>query len=205
MFPKRWRVAEDRFYVHLAASPDGILWGFPPESQVLSPGERGAWDAGGVSVGCGLVELARDWVGAPFVGYRVPHKHPRRPPLGEIAWALWQKGRLIALEAEGIGEFRTMSVIPRSKPANSEGFALLLNARTHHVGEASVEALGKDGNPLAGRTFEDCDRICGDFLNRPVTWRGESRLNLGSGEPVVLRVRMAHAQLFSLTFVPLEP
>ncbi len=114
LFPKRWCVAEDRFYVHIATSPDGILWGFPPDSQVLTPGEWGEWDTGGVSMGCGMVELPDDRIGVPFIGYRVPHKYPRRIPLGEIAWAYWKKGRLIALEAPEFGEFRTANVILRA-------------------------------------------------------------------------------------------
>jgi len=193
MFPKRWRVSKDRFYVHMATSPDGILWGFPPDGRVLSPGERGEWDTGGVSVGCGMVELPGGRVGVPFTGFRVPHKYTRRPPLGEIAWAWWQKGRIVALEAEEHGEFRTMYVI-------FKGNELHLNVRTDHVGEVRVEVLESGGKPVKGRTFEDCDPINGDFLDRVVTWHGESYLDRGSNEPLAFRVRMSSAQLFSMAF-----
>ncbi|HIE27451.1 TPA: hypothetical protein EYP66_09210 [Candidatus Poribacteria bacterium] len=193
MFPKRWHVAEDRFYSHIATSPDGILWGFPPSSQVLSPGDRNSWDTGGVSVGCGMVELPGERVGVPFVGYRIPHKYPRRPPLGEIAWASWQKGRFIALEAEEQGEFRTMQVI-------FKGNTLHLNVHTNYVGEVFIEAVGVNGKPIKNRTFADCDPINGDFLDRVVTWHGESYINRNSDEPVSFRVRMSSAQLFSMSF-----
>jgi hypothetical protein len=193
LFPKRWHVAEDRFYAHIATSPDGILWGFPPSNQVLSPGERDNWDTGGVSVGCGMVELPGDRVGVPFIGYRVPHKYPRRPPLGEIAWASWQKGRIIALEAEEQGEFRTMQVI-------FNGNSLHLNVRTNYVGEARVEVIGSNGKPIKGRTFDDYDPINGDFLDRTVTWRGESDINRNPDEPVSFRVRISSGQLFSMSF-----
>ncbi len=201
MFPKRWCVAEDRFYVHIAVSPDGILWGFPPEDQVLSPGGRGSYDTGGVSAGCGMVELPGDIVAVPFIGYRIPHKYPRRPPLGEIAWASWQKGRMIALEAEEQAEFRTTSVLPGKEPEDPEGYSIVLNARTNYVGEIKVEVIGFEGHTLPGRTFDDCDSISGNFLDRPVTWDGKPHIHTQPEKPFALRVRMASAQLFSITFV----
>lgn len=193
LFPKRWCVAEDRFYVHIATSPDGILWGFPPDSQVLTPGEWGEWDTGGVSMGCGMVELPDDRIGVPFIGYRVPHKYPRRVPLGEIAWAYWKKGRLIALEAPEIGEFRTTSVI-------FKGNTLHLNMNTKFVGDIRIEVLNSKGKVLPGRAFEDCDRIYGNSLDQIVTWHGESYINRNTDEPVSFRVRMSAAQLFSMSF-----
>jgi hypothetical protein len=194
LFPKRWHVAEDRFVMHIATSPDGILWGFPPDSEVLRPGERDAWDAGGVSIACGMVELPGNRVGVPFTGDGVPHKHTRRPPLGEVAWAWWQRGRLVALEASERGEFRTTRVI-------FTGDELRLNVRTRQVGEVRVEALDADLNPVPGRTFGECDPINGDYLDRPVTWHGSSRLGHELGQPMAFRLRLAAAELFSLTFV----
>ena len=192
LFPKRWHLVTDRFYVHVMTSPDGILWGFPPESQVLAPGERGAWDTGGVSLGCGMVELPGDRVGVPYVGFRIPHKYTRRPPLGEFAWATWAKDRLVALEAKERGEFRTMSVI-------FKGNELRLNVRTCHAGEVRVEVLGPDG-VLPGRSFDDCDAVNGDFLDRPVTWKGDATIPRKPDDPMTFRVRMSAAELFSMRF-----
>ncbi|MBS3762773.1 MAG: hypothetical protein KGZ25_05640, partial [Planctomycetes bacterium] len=107
MFPWRWCVAKDHFHVHLAASPDGIIWSFSPDNEVLEPGPRDSFDSGGVTMGCGMIELPDDRVGVAFTGYRIPHKHPRRRPLGELAWALWDRGRLVALKAPEKGQFRT--------------------------------------------------------------------------------------------------
>ena len=193
LFPKRWHVAQDRFYMHIATSPDGILWGFPPESEILAPGERDAWDAGGVSIACGMVELPKDRVGVAYTGDKVPHKYTRRPPLGEIAWAWWPKGRLVALEAQERGEFRTAQVI-------FGGNELHLNVRTKQVGGAWIEVVGPDGKALPGRGFEDCDPINGDYLDHVVTWRGEACLGNASGMPLAFRVRLAAAELFSMAF-----
>lgn len=193
LFPKRWRVAEDRFYVHIMTSPDGILWGFPQESQILAPGERGAWDTGGVSASPNLVDLPGDRVGFPFTGYRVPHKYPRRPPLGELAWASWERGRLVALEAAEQGEFRTPRVL-------FKGNELHLNVRTNYVGDVRVELVGPDGETLAGRAFEDCDPVSGNFLDRTVTWNGEAHFPHEPAEPMAFRVRLSSAQLFGMSF-----
>jgi len=191
MFPKRWKIAEDRFYVHLATSPDGILWTFPPESLILAASEDSGWDAGGVSVGCGMVELPGERVGVAFVGDRIPHKYTRVPPVGQIAWAWWEKGRLVALEAGERGQFHTWPLLFR-------GSELRLNVRTKHVGEVRIEAVGADGKALSGRSFDDCDPISGDFLDRVVTWRGESHMEHKPDEPLSFRVRLAAAQLFSM-------
>ncbi len=192
MFPKRWKVSEDRFYVHLATSPDGIMWGMPPESEVLTPGEGDDWDAGGVDVGCGMVEMGDDRVGVPFVGYRIPHKYTRSVPLGKIGLASWEKGRLVALEAEEEGEFRTMYV-------TFKGDSLRINVRTTAVGEVRVGVLGPKGKAIEGRDCVDCDPMTGNFLDRPVTWQGEAGILAPPGQQVAFRFRMRQAEIFSLS------
>jgi len=193
LLPWRWRVAEDRFFTHLLTSPDGILWGAPPDNLVLRPGEFGAWDAGGTVSGCGMVELPGNRVGVPYVGYRIPHKYPRRPPLGQFAWAWWEKDRIVALEAAEEAEFSTWIVRFR-------GNELHLNLRTKHTGTMRVELLGPDRRPIPGRTLADCDPICGNHLDVAVTWRGDARLATGEPRPMAFHVRMNHAQLFSIRF-----
>jgi hypothetical protein len=193
LFAKRWHVAEDRFYIHLATSPDGIMWGFPPEGQVLGPGPMGGFDAGGVSVGCGMVELPNDRVGVPFVGFAVPHKHPRTRPLGNIAWGSWPRGRLVALKADGVGEFRTMFV-------TFEGDELRVNARTSQVGEIRFGVLTRGRQEPEGRSLEDCDPVKGDSFDHIVSWGGDTSIGHEQGSPVAFQVRMTSAELFSMSF-----
>ena len=193
LFPWRWRIADDRFYTHLAASPDGILWSSAPADGVLSPGERGAWDGGGTVSGCGMVEMPGGRVGIPYVGFRVPHKYPRCAPLGQFAWATWERDRLVALEAEEEGEFSTWVV-------QAPGNVLHLNARTRHTGEVRVAVLGPDRQPLAGRSLADCDAFDGNSLDHVVTWSSDAKLT-GSGDPrLAFRIRLRQAELFSLRF-----
>jgi len=194
LLPWRWQVSDDRFQTHLLTSPDAILWTAPPGNLVLAPGERGQWDTGGVISGCGMVELPGGEIGVPFVGYRVPHKYPRKPPLGQFAWALWRRDRLVALEADETGEFSTWLVQPR-------GRQLRMNVQTKFSGHVRVEVLGLDRRPLPGRSLEDCDVIDGDFDEKVVTWRGDSDMRGRPDDgPVAFRIAMQHARLFSLRF-----
>jgi hypothetical protein len=193
LFPKRWNVAEDRFFVHMAVSPDGIMWAFPPGSQVLVPGERGEWDTGGADVGCGMVALPDDRIGVPFIGWRVPHKYTRDVPLGEIGIASWDRGRLVALKAEGKGEFRTTYI-------TFEGERLHLNLRTTHAGEVRVGVVGEDHQEIPGRGIDECDPASGNCLAWEVTWNGEPSIGHEPGSPVAFRLRMASAELYAMEF-----
>jgi len=193
MFPLRWRLKDDSFDFHLATSPDGIVWGFVPGGPICEPGEPGAWDQGTVAPGLGLVELPGDRMGILYAGSPLPHKHPRTPPLGKLAWAWWPKGRLVALEAPEEGSFIL-------HPLQVRGRRAVLNFRTSFAGHILVESVGPDGMVIEGRSFDDCDRLRGDHLDRPITWKGRADLGHTDGAPVRLRFRLRNAQLFSVSF-----
>lgn len=193
MFPMRWRLITDHFEFHLAASPDNVVWGFVPGGPVCRPGEPGEWDAGVVGPGCGMVELPGDRIGILYGGTPIPHKYPRRPPLGGLAWAWWPKGRLVALRAPEVGSFALY-------PLQSNGRTAHLNFRTNLTGYVQVEARDEQGEVLPRRSFGDCDSLVGDHLDRVVTWRGRSDLGHSEGQPVKLRFRMRNADLFSVAF-----
>lgn len=193
MFPMRWSLPEDKFDFHLATSPDGIVWGFVPSGPVCERGEPGAWDAGVVASGLGLVKLPGQRIGILYAGSPVPHKHPRRPPLGALAWAWWPKDRLVALEAEIEGSFSLW-------PLKFRGRTVHLNFRASVPGTVRVEARGADDSVLPGRSFDECDVLNGDHLDVTVTWRGRSDLGHAEGAPVRLCFRMRSAQLFAVYF-----
>jgi hypothetical protein len=193
MFPLRWSLPDDSFEFHLATSPDGVVWGFVPGGAVCRPGPPGAWDAGVVAPGLGLVALPGDRMGILFAGTPVPHKYPRRPPMGALAWAWWPTGRLVALEAPLEGSFALF-------PLRFRGSTVRLNFSTKTAGYALVEAVGADGRVLAGRGFADCDPLSGDELDHVVTWRGEADLGHEEGAAVRLRFRLRAARLFSVAF-----
>jgi hypothetical protein len=193
MFPLRWSLPDDSFEFHLATSPDGIVWGFVPGGAVCKPGEPGAWDGGVTAPGLGMVELPDDRIGILYAGSPVPHKYPRRPPLGALAWAWWPKGRLVALQAPLEGSFSLY-------PLRFSGRTAHLNFRTKPAGYVQVEAVGPDGKVIDGRSFADCDALNGDHLDRVITWRGKSDLGHPADGAVTLRFRLRTADLFSVEF-----
>lgn len=193
MFPMRWSLVDDKFDFFLASSPDNVIWNRLPGGPVCEPGERGGWDCGVVVPGFGMVWLPGDRMGILYCGTPLPHKYPRRTPLGRLAWAWWPKGRLVGLEAPGEGDLSFY-------PLTFSGQVVHLNYRSGVAGFIQVEAIGPDNQVLPGRGFEDCDFISGNEIDRVVTWRGQSHLGHPDGAPVRLHFRMRTAELFSVRF-----
>ncbi len=194
MFPMRWAVSEDKFDFYLASSPDNVIWNMVSDGPVCTTGDPGDWDGGIVGPGNGLVNLPGDRTGLLITGSKVPHKHPRRPPLGAISWATWPKGRLVALKAREEGSFATLPII-------FTGRTVRLNFKTAMTGYVKVEVVGpENGKVLPGRSFDDCDHLCGNHLDQTVTWKGESTLNLPDGAQAVLRFKLRSAELYSVEF-----
>ena len=136
-------------------------------------------------------------MGILYCGMRVPHKHPRRPPLGGLAWATWETDRLVALEAPAEGRFETVPLVVK-------GRQMRLNARTRVGGYVRVEVIrlgdGRKADVMPGRSFDECRRFTGNELNHLVTWNGDGDLNYREGESIGLRIEMMHAELFAISF-----
>lgn len=195
MFPALYHHADDSSELRLFSSPDGIVWSEVPGGSVLSTGEFDAWDGGCVFGGLDLVPLPGDRVGLPYRGYLYPHKYPRnRHTLKpQTAYALWDRGRLGALEAVESGSFTTLPLI-------FAGNKLILNAQIRRAGEVRVEVADREGSPLPGRSFAEADPLVGDFLDRTVTWKGESGIDKDADQPLLLRFRLRAAKLFAFEF-----
>jgi hypothetical protein len=199
MFPMRWSLLDDSFSFHVATSPDGNVWDLIPtgpdgkDGPVCEPGEPGTWDGGVVAPGLGLVELPDRRVGVLYSGSPVPHKHPRKPPLGKLGWAWWPAGRIVALVADTEGSFATW-------PIQFEGRTARVNVKTAPAGWLRAEVADSRGKPIPGRTFDDCDPISGDELNKLLTWHGERDLGHQEDAPVTLRIRLRSGRLYSVQF-----
>lgn len=194
MFPMRWKQTDDRFDFFCATSPDNMTWGFVPGGPVVEPGERArAWNAGGVNPNRGLVDLPDGSLAMMVGGTEVPHKHPRTPPLGAAAWAIWPRGRLVALCADNQGAFALW-------PLKVSGRTMHVNYDAGPSGNITIEASGPEGEVLPGRGFDECDRLTGDETDRVVTWQGDCDLGHPADAPVTLRFRLQAARLFSVSF-----
>ena len=176
-----------------------------PGGPVIAPGKWGESDGAFVLASGNLLEYPGDKWGIGYSGSPIPHKYPGRditqrkglfPGVpGVSGLATWPKGRLVALQADGEGgrqgEFATVCVVP---PADR----LRVNADVAPAGhlKLAVRLWGTSAD-LSGRSFAECDRIIGNSLAAPVTWKGEETIG-HKGNPISIRVQMKQAKLFGI-------
>ncbi len=91
------------------------------------------------------------------------------------------------------GEFTT-------KPFTFTGKELSLNVATSAAGMVQVELRDLNGKPVPGYSLDDCDLIYGDSLDRRVSWKGNKSVESFIGKPVVLRMVLREADVYSLKF-----
>jgi hypothetical protein len=189
MFPTIWKGSiDDTTRIAMAASHDGKLWHWVPGGDLLHTRSFGGWDGGCIWGTPDLIEFPNgDWA-LPYIANNVPHKYPRGKRTSDTGYAVWEKGRLAALETDETGEF---TMIPIMVP----GTTLKINAVTKRTGWVKVEVLGVDGRSLA-----ECQPLTGDLLWAPVTWKRAASLNDDASRPVTLRIELKQGQLFGLQF-----
>jgi hypothetical protein len=188
MFPAVWHQDDDTTTVTMLSSSDGRVWQRVPGPAVLDTAPFGQWDGGCIFAEPNLVELPDGSFALPYVGFNFPHKYARGQWEFLPGYAVWPKGRLVALEAPERGEFAMVAIMP-------PGRKLLINAVTKRAGEIRVQVDG-----VAGRSLDECDPIIGDQYRKTVTWKDKSDIGQDEKKPIRLRFRMEKAQLFSLDF-----
>lgn len=186
--------ADDSMSVHLASSHDGQVWSWLSTAPILTKGPPGAWDSGYVFAHVELTELPDgSWV-LPYSGFDIPHKAPRFDSIVRTGYARWPHGRLMAVEAQGDGEFSTAAFYPPSEQ-------LRVNVRTASGGSVRIEPRTRTGAPIPGRSFEDATPIAGDQPAASVRWGVNEDLGREPGQAVYLRFRLSRAELFGIEFV----
>ena len=193
MFPALWNMNSDGTRIIMASSSDGRVWNWVPGGHLFETGDFGQFDGGNIFAVPDLAELPNGDFVLPYNGYRYPHKYPRGDSRYYIGYAVWPKGRIVALEAEGLGEFSMVGIVP---PGNR----LRINAVTKRTSSILVAACGMKGEPLPGRSFEDCTPIIGDQYQTLVTWGEHEDMGIEPGQPVVLKFKLNQAKIFALDF-----
>jgi len=194
MFPAIWHAAaDDTTSIMLASSHDGKLWHFVPGGPVLETAPFGEWDGGCVFANVNLIELPDGAFALPYTGYIFPHKYPRGQLKYATGYALWPKGRLVALEAQDIGEFTTAQFFP-------PGRKMRINADVHRAGSIIVEVADQGYKTIEGRSFADCVPVIGDQFRTIVAWKNGDDLNHADGGAIMLRFKLDRAKLFGLEF-----
>ncbi len=194
MFPAIWHAAvDDSTSIMMASSWNGKIWNFLPGDPVFGTGAFGDFDGGCVFTRPNLIELKNgDWA-LPYTGYNVPHKYPRQQYTYNTGYAIWPKGRLVAVEAEERGEFTTVVIV-------APGSKLKINALTQRAGKILVEVLDASNGVVKGRSIDDCIPIIGDNFWTTVKWKDGDTLGVEKGVPIALRFQIDRAKIFGLEF-----
>ena len=87
-----------------------------------------------------------------------------------------------------------------TKPFTFTGKHLSLNFGASAAGFIKVELQTADGKPIPGYTEADADIICGDSLDRAVSWKGKSDVAALQGKPVRMRLVMRESDVYSWKF-----
>lgn len=205
MFPTVYQISSDTSSIEMLSSFDGEVWHWLPGGPVLTAGPFGGWDSGWLTAHPNLIELPNGDFALAYTGQNITHKYPRGQLQYRGGYAIWPKGRIVALEAVERGQFSTFALIP-------PGRKLLINAVTERSGSILVEVVGVEKRTstvnapergiqvLPGRSFGDAKPIVGDHYKTPVTWNGLVDLGYKHGTAIVLRFRMEKAKLFGLDF-----
>jgi len=193
MFPAIWNMDSDATRIAMASSPDGVLWDWLPGPNVLETAEFGQFDGGSIFAVPNLVELPNRDFALPYTGFRYPHKYPRGAWKYDVGMAIWPQGRLVALQADELGEFSLTAIVPPGK-------RLRINASTERAGWIRIEAQDLNGELRMGRSFEACEAVVGDQPCSVVRWAGGDDLGGDQGQPVALRFQMKQAKIFALEF-----
>ncbi len=191
--------------VQIAFSRDGLIWHRPERRAAITRGPLGSGEEGMVGTWSGgLVELPDGYWGVPYWAdsalHNVGKEHRAslfpQSQLRKMGWARWRRDRFCGMEAAVEGRF----TVPTIRRRNGE---LRLNYRCKPGGWVSVELLRLvpsmfhgDVDPLAGFTFEECDRLTGDSQDAAVTWNGRSDIS-GIGDMAAIRLKMFQAKVFA--------
>lgn len=198
MFPAIYHRLDSELDVQLAVSRDGWNWDRPERRPIISriSGDR---EYGMIHASPNLVPLSDDEWAVAYDGRYSRHDHGTPEAPCEFRWALWQRNRLVALEAPVEGRVTTIG-----RPCH--GSQLRINYRTRRAGWVKVELVTPPTLPvsqtqtLEGFSFADGDVLTGDELDRVVTWKGSSDLSSLAGQTISVRLHMARAEVFSLEF-----
>lgn len=194
LFPSIWHTADDTMTIGMASSYNGRNWNWLTGSPVLGTGEPGTWDAGVVFAHPDLSELKDGRFVLPYTGYPFPHKYPRGQLVFDVGYAAWPNGRLVAVDAPETGQFTTVAFFPPEK-------RMRINAKTREGGSVLVEIAEITGKPIDGRTFAKCAPIVGDGPALRVRWEGTDMIGANDRQPIIVRIKLTSAELFSIEFV----
>ncbi|HJN08604.1 MAG: HEAT repeat domain-containing protein [Pirellulaceae bacterium] len=166
--------------------------------RALSIGRFGEWDSGMVYGGNTML-VVDDQIRLYYLGANMGHCTrilPATKPYHTLGVGL------ATLRLDGFASLRPDGGEPGefiTKPLNTEGTRLQINARCHPGGWIKVELFDANGKAQPGYSMDDCDTFKGDSIRHTMTWRGNAEIKNVSS-PVRLRVRLHNSDVFAFQF-----
>lgn len=194
MEPELDAVCETR----LMTSRDGIHFNRPSRWPFVPLGVAGSYDSGLIEFCTGMVRSGSDI----YMYYNCRHDSIRHGVVPKEYWAknppfvsrlVMRLDGFVSVDADNAGgEFTTV-------PLQFTGSRLELNVECPVAGYVVVELL-RNGRPIDGFTFADCDVVEGNHIDKTVTWNGSSDLSALGGQPVEMRFVMRNTKLYAFQF-----
>lgn len=200
LFPAIYHHDTDLLDIRLSVSRDNYSWNWVSHDPIIDSGKPGEWDSGSLYANPNMVRLPDGQLALPISG--APHTHNegfdvyKEPHNTEyqMAWALWNDGRLAGIEAKELGEFWA--------PIDGEfqGEKIIINGRTTRVGRIEVslhEQYGRRGTrAVPNYSFAECVPFSGDELNITLKWKNKGKLSDLHGKKLFLHFRLSSAKVF---------
>jgi len=202
MFPSLYQHDPDTLDIRLAVSRDGIHWTRPDQQTPwIAMGKPNDFDGGSLYMGQGMIRVG-DELWLYYSGSRLRHNEAElenltKPRNARIySRVVTRLDRFVAAAAgAGGGSFTTPSL-------RFTGATLKLNVKVRQGGGVRVGLLDEESRPIPGRSIDDCIPVVGDFLSRPIKWKGGSDVSDRAEKPTRLRFEMTDAELYSFQIVP---
>ena len=190
--------------LQLAVSRDLVNWERPFRTPVIAIGELDRWDASYQMCAATAIRVG-DEIRLYYAGANYTHgtsdyggqlgeymKNPKLKATSSIGLATWKLDRFVSVDGPAEGGVLT------TVPVKFSGKRMEINADTKQGGSVVVELCDAAGKPLPGYTASDS--FHGDDLRHVVAFQGKSDLAALAGKPIVLRLHLKNASLYSFAF-----
>jgi len=201
-FPSLYQETPDTVDIRLAVSRDGLHWSRPDqETPWIALGEQGCFDSGTLYMGQGMIRKG-DEVWMYYSGSPLLHGETNLENLADrrnarvYSRVVMPLDRFIAAVADSNGGTFT------TPPLLFSGSRLKLNLAVAPAGSVRIGLLDDAGDPIPGRSLNECILMVGDSLDEQVRWRDGSDVGARDNQQIRLQVEMNDASLFGFQFVP---
>ena len=190
--------AVERMDTQFGWSRDGYHWQrVGHRDPVLARGGEGSWDSHWVVLTNNAPEVVGDRLRFWYAGGSTHHgsKGGHRRAMGV---ASIRRDGFVSIEGRMDPGFLLTAALDATVPRR---LTVNLDAET---GDASVEVLRPDGQPVAGYSAEDCRLSAPDGVAVAVKWRGGSVIPPQAGGRIHLKFNLRNASLYSYRWAPAD-